>query len=71
MIHGKFVKFVPKPIVFKQEFCVEDSVGVFRSKAESHGVERIHHLFLYFISLSPVNLCKQKVKAMVKLFRRF
>ena len=49
----------------KQEFCVEDSVGVLRSKDESHGVERIHYLF---ISLSPVN---QKVKAMVKLFRRF
>ena len=65
MIHGKFVEFVPKPIVFKEEFCVEDSVGVLRSKDESHGVERIHHLF---ISLSPVN---QKVKAMVKLFRRF
>ena len=65
MIHGKFVKFVPKPIVFKQEFCVEDSVGVLRSKDESHVFERIHHLF---ISLSPVN---QKVKAMVKLFGRF
>ena len=64
MIHGKFVKFVPKQIVFKQEFCVEDPVGVLRSKAESHGVE-------YTISLSPANLCKQKVKAMVKLFRRF
>ena len=61
MIHGKFVKFVPKPIVFKQEFC-EDSVRVLRSKDESHGVERIIHDL--FISLSPVN---QKVKAMVKL----
>ena len=56
---------MPKPIVFKQEFSVEDSVGVSRSKDESHRVERIHHLF---ISLSPVN---QKVKAMVKLFGRF
>ena len=42
---------------------LEDSVGVLRSKDESHQVERIHYLF---ISLSPVN---QKVKAMVKLFR--
>ena len=65
MIHGKFVKFVPKPIAFKQELCAEDPDGVLRSKDKSHGVERLHHLF---ISLSPVN---QKVKAMVKLFRRF
>ena len=54
MIHGKFVKFVPKPIVFKQEFCVEDSVGVLRSKDESHGVERIT------ISLSLYHLLIKK-----------
>ena len=46
MIDGKFVKFVPKLIVFKQEFCVEDSVEVLKSEAESHEVERIHHLFI-------------------------
>ena len=61
MIHGKTVKFVPKPIVFKQEFCVEDSVGVLRSKDGSHGVERI-------ISLS-LNHLLSKVKPMVNLFR--
>ena len=32
MIHGKFVKFVQKPIVFKQEFCVEDSCRGFEVK---------------------------------------
>ena len=48
MIHGKFVKFLPKPI---EELCAEDSVEVLRSKDESHGVERIHHLSMGLLNI--------------------
>ena len=44
MINEKFVNFVPKPIIFKQNLYVEGCVGVLMSKAEGRGIEQVYHL---------------------------